>query len=485
MAEQFLHLAAQAVGQLEGLVANPREHLAGGLFRQRFQTMFANLGRQVAPALGRLREKFFGRFGVVAQFLLKLVERIGHLFFRPGQVLQRQLVFPAQLPRTVVSLRLLGQILLRPVERLEQIEILDQLLHLAHVIQRLDDLFVGLLLHAAQPRDLIVRRFLQIIQHVRRQLARAARRRTALRNVARGGGIVVRALPDVLRLLAQHFLEVLLDIIKRMLPDKIFHAPGLPVEFFVQLILPGEEAVQLLGERLTLPGVGLGKLPGQFLRFVAELFLLVNQVMQIVVELGIFGFRVGNVGLFAQVIVVILDADDLEPDGLAPCQMRLRRGVHRLGKQGNHIAGLDAKVGEIEIRGLAAGEDDRVIPENLRRGKNAVQAAMQPDFAQAVIVAGLNLRLQFEIHGGEGVVVGIGDMNLRRQIVRDRERALAISLRRQPGDIHDAEAQPAGLGRDERAAHFVVRRFLQHDALRRLVAGGDFQQAFPQRAVGL
>ena len=89
----------------------------------------------------------------------------------------------------------------------------------------------------------------------------------------------------------------------------------------------------MLGERLALPGVGLGQLAGEFLRFVAELFLLVNQVMQIVVEFGVFGFRVGDVGLFAQVIVVILDADDLKPDGLAARQMRLRRGVKRLGKE--------------------------------------------------------------------------------------------------------------------------------------------------------
>ena len=229
----------------------------------------------------------------------------------------------------------------------------------------------------------------------------------------------------------------------------MFHAPGLLVEFLVQFVLPGEEAVQLPGECLALPGVGLGDLAGQFLRFVAELFLLLNQVLQIAVQLGVFGFRVGEVGLFAQIIVVILDADDLEPDRLAAREVRLRRRVHGLGKQGNHIAGLDAEAGEIESNGFAAGQDDRVILENFRRGINPVQAAVQPDHAQAIVVAGLNLRLQFEIHGDEGVVVGIGNVNLRRQIVRDGERAFAIARRRQPGDIHNAKAQPAGLGRDE------------------------------------
>ena len=56
---------------------------------------------------------------------------------------------------------------------------------------------------------------------------------------------------------------------------------------------------------------------------------------------------------------------------------------------------------------------------------------MQPDFAQAVIVAGLDLRLQFEVHRDEGVVLRIGDMDLRRQIMRDGEGAFAIALRRQ------------------------------------------------------
>ena len=67
-----------------------------------------------------------------------------------GQIFQGQLVFPAQLARTIVSLRLLREILLRPVKRLEQVEILDQFLHLAHVIERLDHLLVGFLMHAGQ-----------------------------------------------------------------------------------------------------------------------------------------------------------------------------------------------------------------------------------------------------------------------------------------------------------------------------------------------
>ncbi len=85
-----------------------------------------------------------------------------------------------------------------------------------------------------------------------------------------------------------------------MIADKMFHALGLLVELLVQFILPGEQVVQLLRERLALPGVGLGELAGQLLRFVAELFLLVNQVLQIIVQLGVFGLRVGDVRLLAQ-----------------------------------------------------------------------------------------------------------------------------------------------------------------------------------------
>ena len=103
--------------------------------------------------------------------------------------------------------------------------------------------------------------------------------------------------------------------------------------------------------------------------------------------------------------------------------MRLRRVVHGLGKKRNHVAGLDAQIGEIEISADAAVERHRVIFENFGRGINAVQSAMKPDFAQTVIVARLDLRLQFKIHRHERVTFRIGDMNFRRQIMRDGERA--------------------------------------------------------------
>ena len=94
-AEHFFHLAAQPVGQLEGLIATAGEHLAGGLLGQRLQAALVDLIRQIASALRRLGEKFFGGPGVVAQFVLKLAERIGHVLFRGGQFLQGQLVLAA------------------------------------------------------------------------------------------------------------------------------------------------------------------------------------------------------------------------------------------------------------------------------------------------------------------------------------------------------------------------------------------------------
>jgi len=96
-----------------------------------------------------------------------------------------------------------------------------------------------------------------------------------------------------------------------------------------------------------------------------------------------------------------------------------------------------------------------------------------------------NLRLQFEIHRRNRVALRICDANLRRQIMRDRERGLAITLRRKPGHVHDAEAQPARVRGDEGTGHLVVRGFFQHEALRRLIAGGDFKQTFAQGTVGL
>ena len=96
----------------------------------------------------------------------------------------------------------------------------------------------------------------------------------------------------------------------------------------------------------------------QLPRFLAKLFLLLNQGLQIVVEFGVFGLGVGDVGLFAQKIIVILHADDLQADRLAARQMRLRGVVQRLGKERNDIAGLDAELGKIEIKRFAAVADD-------------------------------------------------------------------------------------------------------------------------------
>ena len=68
----------------------------------------ANLIRQIAPALRGLGEKLFGGLGIVAQFVLKLAERVGHLLFRRGQILQGQLVLAPQLAGAVVSAVIAG-----------------------------------------------------------------------------------------------------------------------------------------------------------------------------------------------------------------------------------------------------------------------------------------------------------------------------------------------------------------------------------------
>ena len=134
-----------------------------------------------------------------------------------------------------------------------------------------------------------------------------------------------------------------------MVAHKIVHVRGLLVELPVQLVLLGGQFVQLLGEGVGLLGVGFGELLLQFLSVLTELFLLLDQGLQIVVEFGVFGLGVRDVGLFAQEIIVILDADDLQADGLAARQMGLRRGVQRLGKEGDLVAGLEAEFGEVEI----------------------------------------------------------------------------------------------------------------------------------------
>ena len=61
-------------------------------------------------------------------------------------------------------------------------------------------------------------------------------------------------------------------------------------------------------------------------------------------------------------------------------------------------------------------------------GKNAVEAVLEADFAQAVVIAGFNLRLELEVQGHEGILLGMGQMDLRGQIMGDGERAFKIAL---------------------------------------------------------
>ena len=232
-------------------------------------------------------------------------------------------------------------------------------------------------------------------------------------------------------------------------------------------------------------GVGLGPWVVKLLGFLANLLLLLDQRLQIVVEFGVFGLRVGDVALLAQKIVVILHADKLQTHGLAVRQVGLRRVVQRLGEERNDIASLEAKRGEIEIKGLAAVAHDVGVGVSFRRGKNAVQAALEADFAQAVIIAGVNARLQLEVHRDQGVLLWIGQMDLRRQIMRDGERALKITLRRQPRCVNKRKPHPARFGGEERAAHFLFAGFCQRNVLRGLFAGSQFQRALAQGAVGL
>ena len=259
----------------------------------------------------RFREKLFGGRGIVAQPAAELLEQVGHLFFGRGQVLQRQLVFAAQLTGAVVSLGLRGQFLLRPVQRLKLVEILHQFLHRSQVVEGLDDLLLRLVMHSAQAGNLRIRFLFVILQQVRRETAAAVRRGAALRDVAGNGVVGAGALPDVFRLLPQQSLQILFHVVQRMFTDEMFHAFSLLVEFLVQLVLSGQQSVQLWCQGNTLFGIGLGQLPGQFLRGVAELLLFFNQLLQIVIECRVFGRGILDVGLFAQEVVVILDTDDL------------------------------------------------------------------------------------------------------------------------------------------------------------------------------
>ena len=96
-----------------------------------------------------------------------------------------------------------------------------------------------------------------------------------------------------------------------------------------------------------------------------------------------------------------------------------------------------------------------------------------------------DVRLQFEIHRHKGVLGRFRDVDFRRQIVSDGERAFIVALRRKTGRVHDRKAQPTGIHCNERAAHFIFGGWFQGNALRRLVARRDFERALLERAVGL
>ena len=241
------------------------------------------------------------------------------------------MVLPTQLPGPVVYLCLLRQILLRVVKRLELIEILDEFLHLIHVIQFLDHLLISLLLHAAQTGGLVVRCLFEIREQIRRQLARLAGGRTALRHRARGGVIGARAGADGGRLLPQRLLQILFHVVHRILADKIVHAAGLYVELVIQLTLFGHQVIKSLRQGVLLLGVGAGRLVLQRLNFFAQLLLPLHQFLERIIQPGILAFGIRNIHLLAQVVVVVLHADDLQTHHCAARQMRRGCVVHRLG----------------------------------------------------------------------------------------------------------------------------------------------------------
>src|ERR1039458_5316930 len=126
----------------------------------------------------------------------------------------------------------------------------------------------------------------------------------------------------------EQFLQIFFNIVKRILPDEIIHALGLLVQFLIQFILLRDQAVQLLRQRRALFGIGFGDLLVQFLRGFTESFLFFDQLLQIVIEFGVFGFRDREVVLFEQIIIVILNADDRQAEGqIGRASWRERRQI--------------------------------------------------------------------------------------------------------------------------------------------------------------
>ncbi len=152
------------------------------------------------------------------------------------------------------------QFLLGAVEVLEPVKVLLEFLHEAHVLERLGHVLGGLVLGAAQARDLVVGGPFEIAHHGRGHLPPASGRGTAPGHVARGRIVFGGALPHLPGLLAERVLQVALDIVDRVLPDEMLHAFGMPVELLVQLVLPGEKLVQTGRQFLAFFGVGLGRL---------------------------------------------------------------------------------------------------------------------------------------------------------------------------------------------------------------------------------
>ncbi len=157
--------------------------------------------------------------------------------------------------------------------------------------------------------------------------------RTALGNIPGRGVVRARALSNVLCLLAQQFLQFLLYVIKRIVPYKFVHPSGVLVEFLVQLVLLRQQSVKLAHQSFALLLVGLGQLRLHFFCRLTEFLLVFDQLLHVVHERLIFGLGVGQVGLLAQEIIVILHADDHQPHRLAASQVWLRCGVHGFGEQ--------------------------------------------------------------------------------------------------------------------------------------------------------
>jgi len=71
---------------------------------------------------------------------------------------------------------------------------------------------------------------------------------------------------------------------KACVADEMVHALGVLVEFLVQLVLFGEQSIELAGEVFTLLRVGLGESVLLLLRRLAQLFLILDHLLQIVHE---------------------------------------------------------------------------------------------------------------------------------------------------------------------------------------------------------